>query len=761
MEVVAADFETHRIAPGAVAPKVVCLSLAERQEDGSTGVILLGNGDPELPGLLEDILLDPEKIVVWHNGAYDLTCAMATWPHLIPAIFEHVAAGRCTDTMLREMLINLSTHGNITDYEGPDGQKHRLAYGIPDLVMLRFGEDRSGEKGEGTWQLEFHLLDGRKACDYPADAAEYASRDARDTLDLYYEQADRSEPEALYRTTRTEYARATFAFALRLLTCWGVAIDQDKVAEIERLVQAELVPENIALLFSSGALRPGIPPRPFARGVRAHVEGCPGKKCDCPPKMTEAVAESKNLKRLKEIVVAACLKHQMPIRMTDSGRVVHKRRYVPWEKYQADHHFEFVALDGEQIDPLAPLDPVLSQFQRRQMLIKLVDNQLPLLRGHAFVHGPYNALVETGRTSSYGSNHKVPLGEKGNLFPAVQIQQIPKMLRTQSGAELDLRGCYRPRPGRTFIDVDFTSLELVCVAQTTWDLFGYSKHRELINAGVDLHAYLGSRIAALFGKDPCAVAWQAAISKEGILDQPLAAYTSFRSFKSVEGDENQPWRDFYDHYRTMAKPVGLGFPGGLGPEKLATAIAPEYDVKITVGEAAQLREIWRGTYPEMADYFRWVSEQRDPYNEVVGHDEMTGDPIEGLWYVSPLGMVRRGATYCAVANGRGMQSPGAEAALIGTFNIVRACYDWTRNSVLLGARPWAFIHDQILAETSERRETWHEQAVELSSLFCAGAKNIFPDVDIKAEPMLADVWSKRAKATFDANNRLIPWRPKA
>lgn len=773
MRTIAIDTETFRISPAAVAPKVVCASFAELDENGQPETLLLGNGDPELPHMLEACFKDPEVRVVWLYGAYDLACICATWPHLIPVVFESVAEGRHTDVSLREKLLALSSTGRLEDYEAPDGSTHRLSFDMATLGKKWLGKDRTEEKeDENGWRLNYDQLDGMRAEEYPPDAAEYASQDALDTLLIYYAQERDQEGRVDYGVIRTDAARTAFSFALQLATCWGVATDQEQVEKIAAIVQSELVPENLNLLVEQGILRPATPPREHARGAKDHVPGCPKKNCGCPPKMTAGTKPSICKENLKARVVQVCTERKLPIRLTDKGRMATRRRNLPLEQYRHTEHFEFVSTDSETFDVVADLDPVLSQYQRRQMLVKIVDNQLPLLREHAVVHGPYDFLKETGRTSSYGSDHKKPLGEKGNLYPAVQIQQVPRMLHTQKrqvgtgqdgkpifegGEPIDVRACYRPRPGRTFIDVDFTSLELVCVAQTTWDLFKMSKHRELINAGIDCHAYLGAQIAFLFGADEYARAFQEAVRAEST--DPMVVCKTFMALKKAEGDHAEGWRAFYKHFRNMAKPVGLGFPGGLGPEKLSTAIAPQYGVVISVEEAKTLREIWHQTYPEMRPYFEWVNEQRDSYNETIGFDEFTEREIPGYCYRTPLGMIRRGASYCAAANGKAMQSPGAEGALIGFFELTRACYDWTRESILFGVRPWAFVHDQALADTTEDRTTWHEQATEFSRLFCQGARKVFPDVNIQAEPMLTDVWSKKAEATFDESGRLIPWRP--
>ncbi len=758
MNIIAIDTETYRIGPGAVAPKIVCTSFAARAGE-EIETELRASCDPNLPLMLESIFRDEDMLTVWAHAAYDLACMAGTWPQLIPSIFEMLEAGRAVDIQLREKLYALSTHGHVDDYTTPDGQSQTMKFTLASLVLKHLGEDRTAEKeDEDSWRLNFDRLDGLPVEEYPTEAARYAKKDALDTL-LVYEAQERLRGTHDYSCMTTDRFRTTVSFSLYLMTVHGLHVDQDHLRWIEGIVQAEMVPENFDLLYKSEILRMAEPSRPHAKGAKVHDPGCPGKKCRCPVKMIAGKPESKNLKRLTSAILATCREHSLPVRITDGGqKAAHtRRRYVPAMEFDKPEYLDFVATSDEAIEPLASLDPMFAQFRRRQMLIKLVDNQLPLLRGHEIVHAPYDYLKETGRVATYGSNHKVPLGQRGNLYPAVHAQGVPGEIRTASGISIDVRRCYVPRPGRAFIDVDFKTLELVCVAQTCYEILGWSRHRDVINADVDCHAYLGAQIARLFGSDEHARAWQDQLHAEGIFDDREAAYRSFATFKKAPDED---WKGFYKQYRTMAKPVGLGFPGGLGPEKLATNIAPQYEVHMTVDQARRLREIWHDTYPEMRLFFEWVNQQRDLYNDVLGYDDIDGQPEYGHWYRSPLGMVRRGATYCATANGKGMQTPGAEAALIGVHMLQRACHDPTRESILYGVRPLAFVHDQVLCETTEDQSTWHEQAHEVARILCEGASAIFKDVKIGAEPVLATVWSKKAEPVVDENGRLIPWSPK-
>jgi hypothetical protein len=296
--------------------------------------------------------------------------------------------------------------------------------------------------------------------------------------------------------------------------------------------------------------------------------------------------------------------------------------------------------------------------------------------------------------------------------------------------------------------VDLHCLELACVGQKTHDLFGESVHLERYNAGYDLHAYLAAGIlrrTEVEGLDREALA-------EMIWTTPEEGYRSFVALK-----KHVQFAPVYKKYRSLAKPIGLGFPGGIGPAKMVVLARTTYGVALTEDRARELREMWRDVYPEMPRYFDWISSQRDYLND--GPLDEEGRPTQLYWYTTPMGAVRRGCTYCSAANGAAMQSPGAEAATAGNNAVVRACHDPALGSVLLGARPIDFVHDQIIGETGRDPAVWHEQAMEVSRLMIEAAKVALPKVQMRTEALLTTVWTKSAEPVFDAAGRLVPWRP--
>ena len=177
-----------------------------------------------------------------------------------------------------------------------------------------------------------------------------------------------------------------------------------------------------------------------------------------------------------------------------------------------------------------------------------------------------------------------------------------------------------------------------------------------------------------------------------------------------------------------------------------------YGVIMTEDEAREFREVWRETYPEMPEYFDWVNANTDPYND--------GDGEKLYWYESPLGMIRRGATFCAVANGKCMQTPGAEGAKTAMILLQRECYDPTMGSVLYGCRPIAFVHDQIIGETTEDESLWHDQCMRVKEIMCESMEMVLPDVKMRSdEAHLTSVWTKSSEPVYGEGGRLIPWTP--
>ena len=163
-------------------------------------------------------------------------------------------------------------------------------------------------------------------------------------------------------------------------------------------------------------------------------------------------------------------------------------------------------------------DDVLRAFSELSRYEKILTSYIKNLKGATKIYSQYSTTLNTGRTSSSGSK----------LFRSVNIQQIP---RAVEGVSYDVRNCFIPREGFKICSIDYSGLELCSAAHQLYKTLGYSYMREALNEGhkpTDMH----SKLAAKIKKIP---------------------YEEFIEHKKE-----------YKEDRQKAKPINLGFPGGIG-----------------------------------------------------------------------------------------------------------------------------------------------------------------------------------------------------
>jgi DNA polymerase-1 len=294
-----------------------------------------------------------------------------------------------------------------------------------------------------------------------------------------------------------------------------------------------------------------------------------------------------------------------------------------------------------------------------------------------------------------------PLLETGRTSSSSpNIQNIKRLV--------GMRECFRPRPGYVFVDADYAMLELCTWAQTCLWALGRSRLAEVLNAGDDPHLEFAAQILG--------VAYQEAKARR------------------EAGDEE------VDQKRLVAKVGNFGFPGGLGKDSFVEYAASSYKVTITPEKAVELKHFWERSWPEARAYFRWIESK-----EVDGKISLQRF-ITGSW--------RSGMRYTVACNDP-FQSLGATAATWAGYDLARACY-YERDHILFGSRPVNFIHDQYLVEVLDDYYA-HDRAMAVASIMVRAAKRAIPDVTPKVEPLLCRYWSKKAKAIYDENKRLVPW----
>lgn len=718
------DTETHLISASQIIPRLVCATFdvaPAGSYDGDAWIV--PNSDPTLVSTLLDMLKKVQQreahLVIQHIG-FDFPVIMRyatdvmsgqqvgnvsdaeemyrlAWEVLDQGMDDELAGNphHVHDTMIREKLLNLSTHGSIDAIHGREAR-----YGLGDMVKSYYNLDITAKKVEmrngriythdglditGTaaagaaWRLRYSELDGKPLSQWPIEAQQYAIDDATWARRVFDKQEEIRRPR-YHSSANSESLQVYASIALALMGSVGFPIDTQQLTKVEARIHEQLGRVE-SFLKMNGLLR---------------VDG------------------SKNMEIVRAHFIAAWAQKGAHPLLTNGGDV---------------------ATSSEALEELKGISPLLDMFSDYQSMAKLRDAFIPRLKGGR-VWAVYDILKETGRTSCKS-------GEDGrSSYPAENVQQQPRF-----GG---IRECHlpptsdpilpSPEPTRwVLLSCDYSALELCSVAQVTYSLFGYSVHREKINQGYDLHSYLGSAMSMVLAPDVV----------DGATNHEQA-YKTLRANakaklppdddKSPEAERVRALKEGAGKYRTFAKPTGLGYPGGLGENTFVSYAKATYELDVTFDQARIFRELWRRTYPEMTDFFQWV-------NKCAVDPQCPGD---GLYAYETQGFnrFRARATYCATANGKSMQSLSADGAKRAVCWSVRAMLGGiTKDSpyiLLKGMLPAAFIHDEILAASPDD-VLLTERALLLSRLMVDAMQVSMPDVLLNVEPAAMRRWTKKAE----------------
>jgi len=465
-------------------------------------------------------------------------------------------------------------------------------------------------------------------------------------------------------------------------------------------------------------------------------------------------------------------------KMDKKGADKSKKSYAFAETCKAKGHKYFMPDDvglttaAEWSETFADRDPLLAIWHEREGIKKIVNEYLPKMYytdedGNSspakILRASYGPIVLTGRSHSWASS----------LYPSRSDQTVDPRVRP----------CTIPREGNVIVSTDYNGMELGTLAQKCIDLFGYSELAEKINAGVDTHAYLAAQMA-----------YNLDTTFRGILDtgedgtgikgvqNKNDIYEAFKQIKKSPIDclseefcktyiadqkkkgkvvESVSWGNFYKHYRTLAKPVGLGLPGMLGIPTMCSIAKSAYGVEISKDLGVTLKEIWLETYPEMGPYLDYVKKQCfDTYHMPVMETDEDGHEKTRKFYVydTPRGMHRSKCGICEAANGGALQAPSAEGALDALYEVQKACWLAKEGDLIYGYMPTMFIHDEIVGESpDDDKVTDRVQEIERIMVECM--MKITPNVLASAESASMRRWNKYAEPVWD-NGKLVPWEPK-
>jgi hypothetical protein len=689
------DTEGPRFGRGRLAQRPVCSQWAI--DDGATNLCLWRDFD------VREAL---RHTLVGANLAYDMACAMVADPELIPLIFAAYDEGRVVDILLDAKLLDIAA-GEYADRVAAGWNLQSLAR----RCGIRIEKDSDDETGDGSWRLRFAALDGIPIESWPAGAVAYATEEIPATRTIYREQqkarARWSPLDPLgYHSQHVAYS----AFCLHLQQCQGVLTDPAAVEAVSRRVEAYL--DRIrGRLIRAGLVRAN-GKRDTRAAAKAMVDACTKAQLDL--KFTDG-AEKKEREASEKLSKAYAAADAELMQRGAEARVsvLEKPSMIVAQWHNGVH------LPGVQCDKdLAILSgsrvlELYAEYTGANLLRGRVDR---MRQGYVLpLQSRFDALKETARTSS--TQPADPLvGEQMQNFPRSNATSPEERKRERGYVDRDgvkhkgeyftgLRECFCPRPGNVFVIADYSMAELHTVSQICLKLFGYSKLAELLNAGIDAHWY-------------------------------LAAITLGKTYSEVFKKEE------FDNDRQRVKPGNFGFWGGMGAEKFVLYSRKGYQIRFTIPEAKTFKEQWRTAYPETRPYFDWIGRQ------LGDNDSFT--------HVHPItGFVRGGCGYTSGSN-HGFQHLAAYGAKLALCNVTKACFDPA--SDLFGARPWSFVHDEIIIEVA--CEQAHEAAIELGRIMTETFNQFVPDVPTKAEPIVATRWSKKAKQVW-RNERLVPWEPPA
>lgn len=266
---IAFDTETALIAPGLKAPPLVCVSIS----DGTNHDLLHVS---EAKPYVEEMLTDPNILLICHNTSFDMGVISSEWPELVPAIFAAYEEDRVTCTMLRETLQHIAI-GCFRGYRKVHGQTIRLTYHLADCVARRLGVTLEKDK----WRLSYGQLRDTPLAQWPEGARTYALKDAEYHWKLWKDQEE--DPELLL----DEYRQARAAWWVHLMSAWGLRTDLKRVDSYALQLQKEY-DEVEAKLQTAGLVR--------SDGVR-------------------------DLKEAKSYVISVCERLGKPVPTTDKGNV--------------------------------------------------------------------------------------------------------------------------------------------------------------------------------------------------------------------------------------------------------------------------------------------------------------------------------------------------------------------------------------------------------------------------------------------------------
>lgn len=543
---IALDTETALSTQYCKAPELACVSWA--RPDGSRG--LFHWGDRDLIGwLFERLTCD---WIIGHTVHYDMGVLLewcrkyhpAHFLALVSAVFRAYRAGRILDIRLAQKLRDISDG----EHESPRWMVNGAPYTLEALSKRHLA--RALDKD--TWRKRYGELRELAFDLWPEGAKIYPVEDARATIDVLV-------------LMRAKYGIETFgdlvrqtqhAFALHLVTCWGIRTDLELATEVK--ATAETRYRSLAAALESGG----------------EIQTTAGARVNLPGGFlrTERGKWVKNMRVIQATVLRAYDALGEPAPLTDTGL---KKKKAGEDVSRV---VKYIASDAETCEDTA--DDHLLAFSEFNSLGTRLSTQFPhLLRGE--IHSRFESLRETGRTSSGGKDGDV----KG-----YNTQNPPT--GDDAGIILGERECFIPRPGYVYGDNDYSGLEICTIGQMAVDLYGFSEIAKVVRTR---------------GGDAGAAHTEFAATILGTTFEDAAKRKKAGDVIAVRA-------------RDTAKRCNFGLGGGMGKTRFAaickTNGSPlDADWTRAIARAAELKDLWVKRWREMSTHFAWAKAQTGTFKQ--------------------------------------------------------------------------------------------------------------------------------------------------
>ena len=702
--------------------------------DGRQGWFILAE---DMPAFLANHSANP---LIFHNAAFDLAVVQAAHDprgHSVD-IYSRVEAGKVADTMILARLLSLGTAGHTAR------NQCSLDYCASHYLALPLPKDLQTPGGESV-RLTFGRYHGKPLEAYPAQYLQYAAADPVATWLLFQHFKTRLPNIKTAATKAYGYAGERWldeewkkhgpgthdiqlkgSIVLDRISRTGVLIDQSRREEKVRILE-QIVTETRRTLALAGLPTDG--------------EG-------------KTTALQKRLQRL--VYEHKRTGEPLPLIYTETGQI---------------------ATSEEQLKELAGLDPVLEVLLRHRQAKKLLSTYAKKMVPGKRVHGNFEYLMNTGRTSCNGGKKDVG---------GFNLQNLPKERAATENHATTIRGCFVPAPGNVFVVLDYKTIELVTLGWA-WKHqlgFGGSLH-DIIADGHDMHRL-------------------------------IAAYVLGKAPEDVTDDE-----------RNAAKPVSLGRPGGLGGKTIQKQAKNDYGVDLTEEQVRERMQAYETLCPELTAHlservnggleiaralgftpaaynaatgkprvfprpeddlpagwlggmllkvlespapmtngnsdtgnqprlysaaekeFFWQAAARLPTDELDDKlrdalrerkpSKKLRDAVGRLYGREPVitatGRLRANASYCACRNGI-MQGLAADGAIYALWKLMRAGYQIAN-----------FIHDEVIIEVPED-ENLPAKIADIERLMIAGMHEVVPGANVRVETEVRRSFSKADKVTL-------------